>query len=154
MSTAAATAQPETSARDYLTIMIAEQRFGIPVLQVQDVLREQRVTRIPLAAPEIAGSLNLRGRIVTAIDIRKRLNMPPKEKAGSTMSVVVEHEEELYSLIIDKVGDVITLEGADFEKNPGTLDPSWRDISLGIYQLEKELLVIMDVSKMISGITN
>lgn len=146
------TTHVNAASRDYLTIVIAGQRFGIPVLQVQDVLREQRVTRIPLAAPEIAGSLNLRGRIVTAIDVRKRLNIPPREGKPVTMSVVVEHEEELYSLIIDSVGEVITLEENQFEKNPGTLDPSWHDISLGIYQLDGELMVVMDVKKLLSNI--
>lgn len=135
--------------RDFLTIMIAEQRFGIPVLQVQDVLRQQKITRIPLASAEIAGSLNLRGRIVTAIDVRKRLNITSKRPEKPPMSVVVEHMGELYSLIIDEVGDVVTLDDDHIEKNPGTLDPSWRDVSLGIYQMESELLVIMEVSKLL-----
>lgn len=136
---------------DYLTVSIAEQRFGIPVLQVQDVLREQKVTRIPLASPEVAGSLNLRGRIVTAIDVRRRLGLPDNDNHTS-MSVVVEQDEELYSLVIDEVGDVISLKNNQFEKNPGTLDPAWRDVSTGIYQLENELLVIMDVSKLLENV--
>lgn len=135
--------------KDYLTVIIADQRFGIPVLQVQDVLRQQKITRVPLASAEIAGSLNLRGRIVTAIDVRKRLNITGKRPEKPPMSVVVEHKSELYSLIIDEVGDVITLDNALVEKNPGTLDPAWRDISTGIYQLENELLVIMEVSRLL-----
>jgi purine-binding chemotaxis protein CheW len=135
--------------RDFLTIIIADQRFGIPVLQVQDVLRQQRITRIPLAAKEIAGSLNLRGRIVTAIDVRTRLNITTKKPEKPPMSVVVEHKGELYSLIIDQVGDVVTLDDSHIEKNPGTLDPTWRDVSMGIYQMENELLVIMEVSKLL-----
>lgn len=135
--------------KDFLTVIIAEQRFGIPVLQVQDVLRQQTITRIPLAAPEIAGSLNLRGRIVTAIDVRKRLNITTRRPDKPSMSVVVEHKGELYSLIIDEVGDVISLDNSKIEKNPGTLDPLWRDVSVGIYQLQAELLVIMDVSKLL-----
>lgn len=135
--------------KDFLTVIIAEQRFGIPVLQVQDVLRQQTITRIPLAAPEIAGSLNLRGRIVTAIDVRKRLNITTRRPDKPSMSVVVEHKGELYSLIIDEVGDVISLDNDKIEKNPGTLDPLWRDVSVGIYQLQAELLVIMDVSKLL-----
>ena len=136
---------------EYLTVSIADQRFGIPVLQVQDVLREQSVTRIPLASPEVAGSLNLRGRIVTAIDVRKRLGLP-KNDNGSSMSVVVEQDEELFSLVIDKVGDVVNLKNDNFEKNPGTLDQTWRDISTGIYQMDNELLVIMDVSKLLENV--
>lgn len=142
----------DTSSSDYLTIMIAGQRFGIAVLQVQDVLREQKVTRIPLASPEVAGSLNLRGRIVTAIDVRRKLKLPDRDANETSMSVVVEHEDELFSLIIDRVGEVISLKDESFENNPGTLDPAWRDISNGIYQLENDLLVIIDVSKLLGGI--
>lgn len=138
--------------KDYLTVIIAGQRFGIPVLQVQDVLREQKVTRIPLAAPEVAGSLNLRGRIVTAIDVRRRLGIANDEDRGSGMSVVVEYKGELYSLVIDSVGDVLSLRNDLFEKNPGTLDPAWRDVSMGIYQLKGELLVVMDVPRLLESI--
>lgn len=140
--------------KDYLTVIIAGQRFGIPVLQVQDVLREQKVTRIPLAAPEVAGSLNLRGRIVTAIDVRRRLGIANDDDRGSGMSVVVEYKNELYSLIIDSVGDVLSLRNDLFEKNPGTLDPVWRDVSMGIYQLKGELLVVMDVPRLLEGIAS
>jgi len=144
--------ESEGSSKEYLTVLIGEQRFGIPVMQVQDVLREQKVTRIPLASPEVAGSLNLRGRIVTAIDVRRRLNMPDNDKPSSSMSVVVEQNNELFSLIIDSVGDVLRFKDSNFDKNPTTLDPLWRDVSTGIYQLENELLVIMDVSKLLENI--
>ena len=125
------------NARDFLTIRIAGQIFGIPVLQVQDVLGELRVTKVPLAPPEVLGSLNLRGRIVTAINVRKRLGLP-KDKSASNMSVVVEYDNELFSLVIDQVGDVLSLQKDSFEKTPATLDPLWKDISAGIYRLEKE----------------
>lgn len=137
--------------KDYLIVSIADQRFGIPVLQIQDVLREQKVTRIPLAPPEIVGALNLRGRIVTAIDVRQLLGLPDDYNQTS-MSVVVEHGNELFSLIIDSVGDVIQLQNKQFEKAPVTLDPAWRDVSTGIYQLDSELLVIMDVPKLLNNI--
>ncbi len=138
--------------KDFLTIEIAEQKFGIPVLQVQDVLREQKVTHVPLAPPEVAGTLNLRGRIVTAIDVRKRLGLPDCDDKTSSMSVVVEHKDELYSLIIDKVGDVLNFKESNFEKNPGTLDPLWRDISTGIYQQDDTLIVIIDVSSLLENV--
>jgi len=144
--------QTDNESKDYLTVMIAGQRFGIPVLQVQDVLREQRVTRIPLASKEVAGSLNLRGRIVTAIDVRKRLGLPEKDDGVPSMSVVVEHKDELFSLIIDSVGDVLCFTDKYYENNPGTLDPLWRNISTGIFQMEDELLVIMDVSRLLEDI--
>jgi purine-binding chemotaxis protein CheW len=139
--------------RDFLTIVIADQMFGIPVLQVQDVLGEQRVTKIPLSLPEVAGALNLRGRIVTAIDVRKKLGMDKRPMdTQKAMSVVVEYQGELYSLIIDRVGDVLTLQQEDFEDNPATLDQLWHDISQGIYRLEKRLLVVLDVPKLLGKV--
>src|SRR5262249_19688306 len=93
--------------RDYVTMSIGAQMFGIPVLTVQDVLGPQQITRVPLAPPEVAGSLNLRGRIVTAIDVRLRLGMPKNADGKPPMSVVVEHEGELYSLLVDSVGEVL-----------------------------------------------
>ena len=135
---------------DYLTIHIADQIFGIPVLQVQDVLGEQKVTKIPLAPPAVAGALNLRGRIVTAIDVRCRLGLPPAETRTQNMSVVVEHDGELYSLIIDRVGDV---NNDAYESNPATLDPVWREISAGIYRLDKKLLVVLDVPMLLNGVS-
>lgn len=148
-------ARDSEQSKDYLTIIIAGQMFGVPVLQVQDVLGTQKVTRIPLAPPEVAGSLNLRGRIVTAIDVRKRLGLEAAASDAApakNMSVVVEHENELYSLVIDRVGDVLTLYDKDFEHNPPTLDPLWRGVSQGIYRLDKQLLVILDVARLIDSI--
>ena len=140
-------------AKEFLTVIIAGQRFGIPILQVQDVLGEQSITNIPLAPPEVAGSLNLRGRIVTAIDVRKRLDIEDvAEHEGRTMGVVVEHEGELYNLIIDRVGDVLRLKNDTFQNNPATLDPVWKDISMGIYRLDEELLVILDVPKLLESV--
>lgn len=136
-------------ASDFLTITIADQVFGVPVLQVQDVLGPQKVTRIPLAPPEIAGFLNLRGRIVTAIDVRRRLGLEPRPRGEKQMSVVVDHEGELYSLVIDEVGDVLSLPGTDYEYNPATMDPLWRAVSGGIYRLEGRLLIVLDVPKLI-----
>ena len=131
-------------ARDYVTATIAGQLFGIPVLSVQDVLGAQRLTRIPLAPPEVAGALNLRGRIVTAIDLRKRLDLEAAEPSGG-MSIVVEHANELYSLLIDQVGEVLSLPADRYEANPPTLDPRWREVSSGIYRLDGQLLVILEV---------
>ncbi|MAE52193.1 MAG: chemotaxis protein CheW [Micavibrio sp.] len=140
--------------KDFLTMTIADQLFGIPVLQVQDVLREQRVTKVPLAPPEVSGSLNLRGRVVTAINMRKRLGLPErtKENGGKDMSVVVEHDNELFSLTIDKVGDVLSLPRDNFESNPATLDPLWMSVSSGIYRLENRLMVVLDVPKLLGAV--
>lgn len=136
--------------QDYVTMTIADQLFGIPVLQVQDVLGHQRITRIPLAPPEVAGSLNLRGRIVTAIDVRLRLNLSPRLKGKSGMSIVVDLRGELYSLMVDSVGEVLSLSNDDFERNPATLDPRWREVSTGIYRLNGQLMVVLDVPRLLN----
>ena len=135
---------------EYLVVYIAGQMFGIPVLQIQDVLGEQKVTPVPLAPPEVSGALNLRGRIVTAINVRKRLGLEQEcDKDNKSMSVVVENGDELYSLIIDKVGDVLVLGSDTFETTPNTLDGAWRDVAMGIHRLEDQLMVVMDVARLL-----
>ncbi|MEI6984702.1 MAG: chemotaxis protein CheW [Rhodospirillaceae bacterium] len=136
--------------QDFVTMTIANQLFGILVLQVQDVLGHQRITRIPLAPPEVAGSLNLRGRIVTAIDVRLRLGLPARPKDKPEMSIVVDLRGELYSLMVDSVGEVLSLSSDDFERNPATLDQRWRDVSTGIYRLNNQLMVVLDVSRLLN----
>lgn len=139
--------------KEFVTVTIAGQRFGIPVLSVQDVLTEQRLTHIPLAPPEVAGALNLRGRTVTAIDIRTRIGLEPREEGATAMNVVVEYDGEPYSLMVDSVGDVLALSDDDYEQNPITLDPVWREISDGLYRLEDGLMVVFDVSRLFSEVT-
>jgi purine-binding chemotaxis protein CheW len=143
-----------TDSRDYVTVTIADQLFGIPVLSVQDVLGPQKITHIPKAPPEVAGALNLRGRIVTSIDVRCRLNLPPLPEGEQGMSVVVEHHGEPYSLMIDSVGEVLSLPEDRFDRNPATLDARWREIAGGIYRLDDALLVVLDVDRLLDfGIT-
>ncbi len=136
---------------EFVTVMIGDQWFGIPVLTVQDVLGPQQIAPIPLAPPEVAGSLNLRGRIVTAFDPRVRLGLPKRDDIESMMSVVVEHEGELYSLLIDTVGEVLNLPANRFERNPATLDGRWREVSAGVYPLDDRLLVVMDVARLLNS---
>lgn len=135
--------------QDFVTMTIAGQLFGIPVLTVQDILGQQKITRIPLAPPEVAGSLNLRGRIVTAIDVRLRLGLAAREPGVQAMSVVVDHRGESYSLLVDAVGEVLSLKSSDYERNPPTLDARWRDFSDGIYRLNGQLLVVLDVAQLL-----
>jgi purine-binding chemotaxis protein CheW len=132
--------------REYVTMSVMGQLFGIPVLSVRDVLSPQRITRIPLAAPEVAGALNLRGRIVTAVDLRKRLGLPPRDAESKGMNVVVEGRGELYSLIVDEVGEVLSVPEAAFERNPPTLDARWREVSAGICTLRERLMVVLDIA--------
>ncbi len=139
----------DVSTQEYVTVTIAGQMFGIPVLDVHDVLGTLSLTKIPLAPVEVAGALNLRGRIVTAIDVRKRMTLPEREEDEPVMSVVVEHHGEPYSLLIDSVGEVLALKTEQLEKNPGTLDPRWRDVSSGIYRLDDKLLVILQIDRLL-----
>jgi purine-binding chemotaxis protein CheW len=149
MDVYAATAGAAARANDFVTMTVADQLFGIPVLAVQDVLGPQRITRIPLSPKEVAGALNLRGRIVTAIDVRSRLSLPARAADNPGMSVVVDHKGELYSLIVDAVGEVMSLPADAYERNPVTLDPRWREVSGGIYRLKGKLLVVLEVARLL-----
>jgi purine-binding chemotaxis protein CheW len=144
--------RPDTVTEDervFVMLTVAGQACGVPVATVRDILGEQAITRIPLAPPEIAGSLNLRGRIVTAVDLRRRLNLAAPPDGHKPMSVVAEHGGELYALLVDQVSEVMSLRAEDFEPNPPTLDPVWAIYSTGIYRLEDRLLVVLDVSKVL-----
>ena len=134
---------------DFVTVYIGDQLFGVPISLVQDVFQPQRITRVPLSHPDIAGVLNLRGRIVTAIDCRSRLGMPPRTVAGPRMAVGIEHQSESYGLVIDKVGEVLSLSLQQFEANPANLDPKWRGVSKGVYRLDGKLLVVLDVASLL-----
>ena len=190
---------------DFVTFFVNTQMFGIPVLKVQDILRPDRIAPIPLAPPEVRGSINLRGRIVTVVDVRVRLglekSLPDKTAAAAAkgtrrregvsqpaadgsgtvdenahpaqeespdkasrppaqgnraeaagvhgMCVTVEHENELYTLLVDKVGDVISLSDDSFEDNPSTLDVVWREFALGVYRLDSALMVVLDVARLL-----
>jgi len=140
----------ENENRDFVTIRLAGQMCGIPVLEVHDVLSEQGITAVPLAPPAVAGVLNLRGRIVTAINLRKRLGLAEQDSEGEKMSIVVEYQGEPYSLLIDSVGDVMSFPEDSFERNPVTLDACWQDVSGGIFRLKGELMVILDVEKLLT----
>lgn len=143
--------------QEFVTMRIGDQMFGIPVLAVQDVLRTQKIAKIPLARPEIAGLMNLRGRIVTVIDLRMRLGLPPyfapADKSGrnrsTQMNVVVEYKDELYSLLVDSVGDVMALSTEKYESTPANLSSAWREIASGIFRLKGDLMVVIDVQKLL-----
>jgi purine-binding chemotaxis protein CheW len=133
-----------------VTLTVADQLCGIPVLGVRDILGVQTITRIPLAPPEIAGSLNLRGRIVTAIDLRRRLRLPAAAANEARMSVVAEQGGELYALLVDQVAEVLSLDASLFERNPPTLEKTWADFSTGIFRLDGRLLVVLDLARLLS----
>jgi len=197
---------------EFVTFNIAGQLFGIPVLIVQDILVPENIASVPLSPPEVRGSINLRGRIVTVVDVRVRLGLerrairmvedgptagddsaddavaddespemdPPTadpledaedaedadeavEAASSSpsddgenrkirqhmMGVTVEHHNDLYTLLVDSVGDVIGISKNSFEGNPSTLDPVWRDFASGVYRLDTALMVVLDVERLL-----
>ena len=140
-----------TGPGEFITITVGGQLFGIPVLSAQDVLHPQTIYRIPLAPPEVAGSLNLRGRIVTAIDLRVCLGLDPVADASRSMSVVAEHDGELYSLLVDSVGEVLSLPADAWEHNPPTLPPRWRELCDGVYRLDRQLLLVLSVARALQG---
>jgi purine-binding chemotaxis protein CheW len=136
--------------RIFVTLTVADQLCGVPVLGVRDILGEHKITRIPLAPTEIAGSLNLRGRIVTAIDLRRRLRLPLPPTEQPRMSVVAEQGGELYALLVDQVSEVMSLRASAFERNPPTLPAAWAQFSTGIYRLDNRLMVVLDVGKLLA----
>jgi len=134
---------------DFVTFIIKGQMFGIPVLKVQDILTTDKIASIPLAPPEVKGSINLRGRIVTVIDVRVRLGLEKRDENERGMGVTVEQQNELYTLLVDDVGDVVGLSAENYEDNPSTLDPLWREFAVGVYRLEKRLMVVLDVERLL-----
>ena len=136
---------------EYVTVMISGQLFGLPIARVQDVFVPDRLTQVPLAPPEIAGVLNLRGRIVTTIDMRRRLGMPPREDNKPSMAVGIELKGESYGLLIDTVGEVMKLGGTTLEPNPVNLDPRLARVSAGVHRLDGQLMVILDVDYVLNG---
>lgn len=139
-----------TGTEEYLSLTVHEQTFGIPVLQVQDVLSAQKVAPVPLSPPKISGSINLRGRIVTVIDMRVVLGLEPFSDDQNPKSVVVEYGDEAYSLLVDEVGEVLELNVGECEPNPPTLDLRWREMSKGLFRLEDELLMVLDISQVLT----
>lgn len=138
-----------TSKKDYVTMRVGGQLFGVPVLEVHDVFIPSKLSHVPMAPSEVAGVLNLRGRIVTAIDLRQRLGYEILETGGKVMAVVIEYQGEPYSLLVDSVGEVLSLEANAFERNPTNLDSKLRDVSEGVFRLDENLMVVLQLDKII-----
>lgn len=134
---------------EYVTVLIGEQLFGLPISRVQDVFMPDRLTRVPLSAPEIAGVLNLRGRIVTAIDMRRRLDLPPREDGRASMAIGIEFKGESYGLLIDTVGEVHKLADDTMEANPVNLDQRLSRVAAGVHRLDGQLMVVLDVDRVL-----
>jgi purine-binding chemotaxis protein CheW len=134
---------------DYLTVNIDGQLFGIEAMTVQDILSPREIAKIPLSPKEVAGSINLRGRIVTAVDVRQRLGMSKVQDPEKLMNVVADVDGELYSLLVDKIGDVLSMSSETFESNSTNLNDNWREFAQGVHLLDGNLMVICDVEKIV-----
>jgi purine-binding chemotaxis protein CheW len=145
--------KPYVESHEFVTMRLSGQLFGVSVMAVQDVLRHLTVSPVPLSPSVVSGAMNIRGRIVTALNMRKRLGMEPFATPEKTMYVVVEYQHELFALLVDAVGDVMTMPMQKFEKTPANLDAEWRALAAGVFKLNNELLVILDVANIIDGIS-
>ena len=134
---------------EYVTVTVGAQMFGLPIGRVQDVFVPERLTRVPLAPQEIAGLINLRGRMVTLIDMRRRLDLAPRDPGTRLMAVGVEQRGESYGLLVDAVGEVLKLSAESRDSNPLNLDPCWSRVAAGVHRLEDRLLVVLDVDKVL-----
>lgn len=134
----------------FVSFWINGQLMGIPVNMVQEVLNPQTIAATPLARREIAGLLNLRGQIVTALNLRRRLGLPDYEKTGESMNVVIRYRNESYSLLVDEVGDVINVQRDAIEPPPRTIDSRWKNFAQGVFRLEGRLLLILNVSALLT----
>jgi len=128
----------------YATFVVDDLFFGIDVLRVQEVLRYQELTRVPLAPVVAEGLINLRGQIVTALDMRRRLGLPGRDADRVPMNLVVRTEEGPVSLLVDEIGDVLQLDAADFEAPPDNLTAAARELVPGVYKLRDRLLLVLD----------
>jgi purine-binding chemotaxis protein CheW len=140
--------------REFVTMTIGDQLFGVSVTDIRDVFALKGLTPVPGAKPEVAGVLNLRGRIVTAIDARRKLGMPPREGGyAGMMAVGVEHEGEAYGILVDQVGDVLRIGEAELVPNPANMQAVWKRISQGVYRLEGKLMITFNVETFLSNTT-
>ena len=138
-----------TNLSEYVTFTTAEQLFGLPIECVQDVFRPNSITRVPLAGPEIAGVLNLRGRIVTAIELRSRLGLSARDEGEVAMAIGIESKGESFGLLVDAVGEVLKLADDEREPNPINLDRNLGRVSSGVYRLDGHLLVVLDIERVL-----
>jgi purine-binding chemotaxis protein CheW len=135
---------------EFVTVTVGEQMFGLPIDRVHDVFIASSVTTVPLAPREIIGLLNLRGRVVTAMCLRRRLGLPDRQEGGQEMAVGLERQGESYGLLVDAVGEVMKLSADTHEPSPVHMDQAWVKLSRGVHRLEDKLLIILDVDAVLS----
>ncbi len=134
----------------YCTFYAAGYYFGLDVMNVQEIIRYQEMTRVPLAPPVVRGLINLRGQIVTALDLRRRLDLPDRPDDQLPVNVVVQTDDGAVSLLVDEIGDVLEVSASDFERPPDTLTGPASDLILGAYKLPDRLLLILNTPKTVN----
>jgi purine-binding chemotaxis protein CheW len=134
-------------ANQVCTFYLDTQMYGVPVESVQEVIRYQHMTDVPLAPTSVVGLINLRGQIVTAIDLRRRLGIQDRPTEQLPMNVVVRGEDGAISFLVDQIGDVQQIDQANLEPLPDTLEGSTRDMISGAYKMKDQLLLILDTER-------
>lgn len=150
MSTLAPVVAPGAT-QQFATFWLDGHLYGLEVEHVQEVLRAQSLTRVPQAPPAVAGLLNLRGQVVTAIELRERLGLGPRPAEQRAILIVVRLQGEVVSLLVDTIGDVVDVAGDDFELPPDTLDGAVRQLIRGAYKLDGQLLLALDVHRAVGA---
>lgn len=135
--------------KQFCTFYLDKYCFGINVQEVQEVFRYQEITSMPLAPEVITGMINLRGQIITAINLRQRLGMEPRPEDRVPMNVVVRTNDDVVSLLVDSIGDVMEISEDLFEQPPDTVQGAMRELVIGVYKLEGRLLMILDTKKVV-----
>ena len=138
----------------YCTFYLDGHYFGLDVLKVQEIIRYQEMTRVPLAAPVVRGLINLRGQIVTALDLRRRLGMSDRPADQPPLNVVVQTNDGAVSLLVDEIGDVLEVSEKLFERPPETLTGTARELIRGAYKLPDRLLLILDTERTVQVTEN
>jgi purine-binding chemotaxis protein CheW len=133
--------------KQFATFNLDSLFLGVDVLKVQEVIRYQEMTRVPTAPSMVEGLINLRGQIITAIDLRLRLDLPPRDEGQLPMNVVVRTDEGALSFLVDEIGDVVEIADESFERIPETVTGVVRDLVTGVYKLQGRLLLILDTEK-------
>jgi purine-binding chemotaxis protein CheW len=135
---------------EFVTVTVAGQLLGLPISRVHDVFVVSEMTTVPLAPGEIAGLLNLRGRVVTAVSLRRRLGLDDTYMGGRRMAVGLENQGEAYGLLVDDVGEVLKLDPDEMQPNPVHMDRGWVGLSQGVHQLRDQLLIVLDVDAVLA----
>lgn len=143
-------AQKADNQQQYIIFSIGDQGFCLNVVDIQDVMNTPKLTKIPLASREIAGLLNLRGRIVTAVDLGVTLGGRPKyDPELSHMAIIIEAKNDLYSLLVDRIGEIIIVDHSEIETKTSAIDTRWQKFASGIYQYKTDLIVVLDTKKLL-----